>query len=896
MNHTFDFEQALARTRRLSRYARQLLDSGTEQLDAQLLGQPYTREAMREALAAAGNDPAALDVALRRLRQQVMLRVIARDLNGLAGLEEVVATVTALAEECLGAALALHDARLGAEYGVPRGGDGTAQQLHVVGMGKLGGGELNVSSDIDLIFLYPEEGDTDGAKSIANHEYFTRLARRLISSLAEITGEGFVFRVDTRLRPYGESGPLVGSFEMLEAYFFAQGREWERYAWVKARVLTGDSEAELNALSAPFVFRRHLDFSALESLRALHSQIRQEVQRRDIAENIKLGRGGIREIEFIVQVFQLIRGGRELALRARPTLAALPELARRRLLPPAAVAQLREAYVFLRNLEHRLQYLDDRQTQDLPDDEADRALVAEAMGFGEFSALETALEGHRDIVTRHFDAIFAGAETDAEADTDCTAVWLGTVAGEDAGRRLSAMGYADPAQAMERLSRLRGSGSYRRMSASGQARLDRLMPALIEVAAEQEKPDATLERTMGVIDSIGRRESYLALLNEYPQALAALARLAAASPWAAEYLSRQPMLLDELITAQPEQNPDWSRLAVELRQELEANAGNVERQMDLLRHFKHAQTFRLLTLDLAGALPLEKLSDHLSDLAGLVLQETLRTAWAGLRTRHRVSPRFAVIGYGKLGGKELGYASDLDIIFLYDDADDAATEVYARLAQRINTWLTSATPAGVLYETDLRLRPNGAAGLLVSPLEAFREYQANQAWVWEHQALTRARAVAGDTGVGSAFEAIREQVLRMPRDRARLKAEVAAMRQKMRDGHPNASGLFDLKHDPGGLVDVEFSVQYLVLAYACDHPELTGNIGNLALLRLAAGLGLIPEALSDDAQAAYREFRRLQHALRLQGERYARLPKEQVEAHTRAAVALRDWVFSGDRV
>lgn len=896
MNDSSTIGSVIERTRRLSRYARQLLDAGACELQADTLNRAFSREEMRAALAQPVADTADLHARLRRLRQQVMLRLIARDLSGLADLDEVVGSVTALAEETLGLALDFHNAALAAEYGVPHGSDGSVQRLHVIGMGKLGGRELNVSSDIDLIFLYPEEGETDGAKKISNHEFFTRLARKLIAAISEASADGFVFRVDTRLRPYGESGPLVGSFDMLEDYFYAQGREWERYAWVKARVVIGDREEALMALSAPFVFRRHLDFSALESLRALHNQIRQEVLRRDIADNIKLGRGGIREIEFVIQVFQLIRGGDEPALRVRPALQALSLLGLRRLLPDSAVQELRAAYIFLRNLEHRLQYLDDRQTQDIPENDADRALIAEAMGFADYAGFDLELERHRVAVTRHFDAIFAGPTAQDETDRACSDVWLGAMADADAAGTLHKLGYRDSENVVQQLARLRAGTRYRRMSASGQARLDRLMPAVIEVAAECSDPNATLERMTAVIDSIGRRESYLALLLEYPQALAALARLSSASPWAADYLARQPVLLDELIAPQKNEAPEWARLRGELRAELDASAGNTERQMDLMRQFKHEQTFRLLTLDLAGLLALETLSDRLSDLATLLLEETLRNVWAGLRTRHRDQPQFAIIGYGKLGGKELGYASDLDIIFLYEDEHESAAEVYARLAQRINTWLTSVTAAGTLYETDLRLRPNGVSGLLVSPTDAFRDYQLNKAWVWEHQALTRARAVTGVPEIGSAFERLRCEVLCMKRDRVELKREVAAMRQKMRDGHPNQSGLFDLKHDAGGIVDVEFAVQYLVLAYACDHPDLTGNIGNLALLRLAASLQLIPQELAEHTHDAYREFRRLQHALRLQGERYARMPIDGVSRHTAAVSEFWNWVFDGSRV
>ncbi len=887
-------DPALSRAVRLSRYARQLVESGNCATDLRDFEHPYDREEMRAALSAAPADPTELARRLRQLRKAVMLRLIVRDLSGRADLKEVVATASALAEEAVNTALDFHERALSREFGQPRGVSGP-QRLQVIAMGKLGGAELNVSSDIDLIFAYPEEGETDGSRRIANHEFFVRLARSLISALAEITADGFVFRVDTRLRPYGDSGPLVTGFDMLEEYFYTQGREWERYAWVKARLIAGGREDALMALCTPFVYRRHLDFSALESLRALHGQIRREVARRDIADNIKLGPGGIREIEFLVQVFQLIRGGSEPALRVRPTLGALERLDGRGLLPADAVAELRAAYLFLRNLEHRLQYLDDQQTQTLPDGDEDRGLVAEAMGFPGYDSFARALAGHRAAVSRHFEAIFAGGNGEVDAGA-CSEIWLQTLEPQEAVARLQALSYQHAGDSARRLADLRSSARYRRMSASGQARLDRLIPVLIETAARLEHPDATLARMLQVVESIGRRESYLALLLEYPKALAALARLVAASPWAAEYLARQPMLLDEMITETDRADPDWSMLRAELRSAMQEHAANTERQMDLLRHFKHVQTLRLLTRDLAGELPLEKLSDHLSDLACVLLQEVLREAWRGLRTRHRDEPEFAVIGYGKLGGKELGYASDLDIIFLYDDDHEAAPEVYARLAQRINSWLTSGTSAGLLYETDLRLRPNGVAGLLVSQVDALRDYQFKHAWVWEHQALTRARFVAGHSAVGAQFEAVRDRVLRLPRERARLKQDVAEMRRKMRDGHPNPSGLFDLKHDSGGIIDVEFVVQYLVLGYAADHPALTGNIGNLALLKLAATLDLIPLPLADAAHAAYRHFRGQQHALRLQGEKYARLAREEVAGYARAVIELWDWVFEGSRV
>jgi glutamate-ammonia-ligase adenylyltransferase len=834
-------------------------------------------------------DDAALSRALRLLRQEIMLRLIVRDLNGLADLAEVMQTTTTLAEVAIAAALEYVHADLSQQYGVPRGAGGRRQQLHVVGMGKLGGGELNVSSDIDLILLYPEDGDTDGARPLTNHEYFTRVARRMIGALAELTEHGYVFRVDTRLRPYGDSGPLVMSFDMLENYLITQGREWERYAWIKGRALTGDRGDEVMELVRPFVFRRHLDFSAFSSMRELHEQVRREVARRDIADNIKLGPGGIREIEFIVQVFQLIRGGPDALLRAKPTLEVLRLLLDRRLLPQAAVAELEGAYVFLRNLEHRLQYADDQQTHRLPQRDEDRLAIAEQMGYDTYPPFAEALDAHRAHVSRHFGEIFADS---SRSQHPLAPLWQDAESADATMEQLTALGFRRAHDLQQRLFAMRRSGRYREMPAVSQRRLDRLIPLTIAVARSHADPDATLERVLQLLESVSRRESYLALLEQYPDALGHVAELMSASPWVAQYLTQHPILLDELLDQRTlYAAPDWPQLTAVLRRDLDAAEGDVEQQMDVLRHFKQTQTIRLVAQDLAGTLPLETLSDHLSDLACVLLREVTRLAWSYLRQRHRPEPAFGIVAYGKLGGKELGYASDLDLVFLYDDPAPEAPENYARLAQRINHWLTSMTAAGILYETDLRLRPDGVSGLLVSPLASFHDYQLKNAWVWEHQALTRARFVAGDAAIGQAFEALRIAVLRAPRDLHSLREEIRAMRGKMLDGHPNRTPLFDLKHDPGGIIDLEFVVQYLVLGHSHEHAGLTGNIGNLALLKLAARLGLIPEAQALAAHAAYRRFRELQHVLRLQGERYARVPPRDVREESAAVRALWSTVF-----
>jgi len=671
---------------------------------------------------------------------------------------------------------------------------------------------------------------------------------------------------------------------MLEDYLVAQGRPWERYAWIKARPLTGERHDELEAIVRPFVFRKYLDFGAFAAIRDLHVQIRREVARRDMAHNVKLGPGGIREIEFTAQVFQLIRGGQIAALQKRPTLTVLAELVKSGLMTADALQELAAAYDFLRRLEHRIQYLDDAQTQMLPDDAESQAMLAEAMNVVDYAALLAALDRHRNKVTRHFEQMFSAPQTDQESHP-LTAVCCGTTDAATTHALLENAGYDDPARVLATLDALRQHAA--RLPESTQLRLNSLLPPALEIIGSQPDPHVTLERFVALVQSVSRRATYLALLAEYPAALRQLVRLLAASPWAAQMITRQPQLLDELIAPQHLMSvPDWTQLAAQLHDELDAHPGDTEAQMDALRRFKQVQTLRLLAQDVAGRLTLEALSDHLSYLADTLLNETLVRCWAGLKTRHRDTPRFAIVGYGKLGGKELGYASDLDLVFLYDDPDERAQEIYARLAQRINAWLGTLTPAGMLYEADLRLRPDGASGLLVSSTEAFRDYQLHHAWVWEHQALTRARFVCGDVTIGETFESLRREVLSMRRDAAKLRDEVIAMRERMHAGHVNDSVLFDLKHDSGGIVDVEFCVQYLVLRDCHRHPELADNVGNIALLQRVGAAGLIRADIAEAAADAYRELRRRQHVIKLSGAEFARVPAAAVENVRDAVTAL----------
>src|SRR5262245_36693408 len=825
-----------------SRYAAHLLAARPELASEIADPLPFTRAEMEAALQGVGDEKgdneAALMRRLRRLRQRVLLRVMARDLAGRASLEEVCSTMSELAELSIGAAL-------------------QEKELIVVAMGKLGGRELNVSSDIDLVLVHP-----GGLEAQLRYE---DAGRRLIRVLSAVTEDGFVFRVDMRLRPYGDSGPLACSFDFLETYFITQGREWERYAWIKARALSGARQDELARLVRPFVFRKYLDYATLGAMRQLHAEVRRDVARRELADHVKLGPGGIREIEFVVQALQLARAGRDPELTARPTLKVLALLGERNLLPARAVEELGAAYVFLRNVEHRLQYLDDAQRHDLPQDAEDQARLARMSGFSNWGDFRETLEKHRQAVSRHFDAVFAESKQEAE-----------------------------PWPEHPRLAALRSSQRYAALPDESRRRLDALVPRLARATRAAPDPESALVRSMDLVEAIASRAAYLALLAEHPQALERVVRIVGASSWAAEFITRHPVLLDELLDDRVLYAPlDLQAFSRQLRAQLAAHADDRERRMVLLRELHQGQVFRLLAQDLAGLLTVERLADYLSALADLVLEITIELAWEELPRRHRAeAPRFAVIAYGKLGGKELGYASDLDIVFLYEDEHEQAAEVYARLVLRLQSWITTRTSAGVLFETDLELRPSGASGLMVSPVEAFERYQENDAWVWEHQALTRARYSAGDGAVGSAFESIRERILRRKREPRELAASIVEMRAKLDAAHPNRSGLFDLKHDRGGMVDVEFAVQYLVLAFSQRSPQLTKNLGNIALLGMAAELGLIPAELAERVREAYREFRRRQHALRLNGAQYARVAASEVAQHVGAVQELWQLIFS----
>ena len=809
---------------------------------------------------------------LRILRRHVLAQIMTRDMARLSDLAEVTRTITEFADFAVNTALSFSYQYYTDMYGTPIGHYTQQPQfLSVVAMGKAGGFELNVSSDIDLIFIYPEKGSTNGKRERTNQEFFTKVGQKVIALLDEITADGQVFRVDMRLRPDGDSGALVCSETALEQYLVTQGREWERYAWCKGRVVTPYPN-DIQAIVRPFVFRKYLDYNAYQAMRDLHRQIRQEVQKRGMTENVKLGAGGIREVEFIAQIFQMIRGGQNRTLQLKGTQETLHKLAELTILPYEVVDKLLSAYVFLRDVEHRLQYWDDQQTQMLPENESQQNLLAQSMGFADWQAFSGCLNEHRTFVNQVFNDVL-GAESANDESHELADIWHNLP--DDSNmvmQKLADLGFQAAHELTEKLIQLKQSNKYRQLSTQAQHRLDNLIPRVVEVAAAGENIDATLLRLLGFLESVSRRSSYLAFLQQHSAPLKKVADLMSQSAWLAEYLRLHPILLDELLAAQLMQPIDWEQVSRELSGSLNACGDDTEEKMDVLRHFQHAQIFHLTVQDLAGMWTVEALSDELSHLADAVLMHTLQHTWQNVPKRHLDSPKFAIIAYGKLGGKELGYASDLDLVYLYDDDFSEAVDIYSKLSRRLTTWLSGSTGAGMLYDVDLRLRPNGDAGFLAHSVAAFEKYQHEQAWTWEHQALTRARFICGDTQIGAKFENIRREILTQSRDKSKLKQEIIGMREKMFATHPPVDD--NVKYARGGVVDVEFIVQYLVLSQSQYEPKLLENYGNIALLKIAAECGLIDKNLAENCATAYRHYRQIQHNKNLRDWKRAEVNEE----------------------
>ncbi|MEN9538001.1 MAG: hypothetical protein RLZZ126_236 [Pseudomonadota bacterium] len=877
-----------------SRYAQRVRRRYEAQMALLAPGVP-TRDSMASVYAVLLKSAADWASALRVTRHLVMERLIRLDVTTQAGLHDVCAAVTDLAEFAVQTALDESAALLDATHGAPCNAEGQRTPFWVVGMGKLGGRELNVSSDIDLIYVYGDDGQTtgraDGTGRIGNQEYFARMARHLQRGLAEVTADGFVFRLDLALRPNGNSGPPAVSLDALEEYFQVQGREWERFAWLKARALTDAAPQvvqRLRRVVVPFVFRRYLDYGMLDGLRGLHQQIRQTAEAAGVlggqrGQNVKLGRGGIREIEFFVQLMQVVRGGQFPELRTRPTLAALQRIRDASLASPEVTARLAAAYTFLRNVEHRIQYLDDEQTHSLPPAGPDLDWIARTMGCADTGAFVRQLQDHCDLVAREFEGLLAASGSSGKPSQDPSAADGPT--------------QAFRVQAQTLLER----PLCQMLREAPRRRLDALIASTDALLAAGEVSELAGIRFLSWVEQLLRRDSYLALLVERPQVLLRVLRVLQASRWSARYLTQHPGVIDEL--AHPEmlaETPSAAKLAQDLAQRKrslqKSDEDGEEALLRLLRQAHHAETFRTLVRDVEGHITVEQVADELSALADTLLQTATQWCWEKLRQRHREDARIGIVAYGKLGGKELGYGSDLDIVFLYDDDDPRAPEAYAALARKLIQWLTLKTQDGDLYEIDTALRPNGSSGLLVSTLDSFEAYQlqrgSNTAWTWEHQAMTRARFLFGPSGMGERFDQIRYAVLTAERSTAALGPEIAAMRERVRAAHAVPAGQFDVKHSVGAMMDVEFIVQQLVLAHSRSHPALIPNLGNIALLQIAGDSACIPADMALAAANAYREFRALQHRARLdESPALADLQDENIRLHREAVTLLWSRVF-----
>ncbi len=912
-----------------SRFVQRIRRRYPAHLDLIPAGLPNTR-AMAHAFEALRQDGLDVNAALRLTRHLVLERLTALDCEHGLALSLVTTAMTELAEFALETASQASLRTLDDLHGHPMAADGTDCAWWILGMGKLGARELNVSSDIDLIYVYDQEGQTRGnalgRNQVSNHEYFAKAVRMISQLLSETTEHGLVFRVDLALRPNGNSGPPAVSLDALEAYFQVQGREWERFAWLKSRVIApkqhlqdGSAQA-LRALVIPFVFRRYLDYSVFDALRTLHRQIRDHAAMRSSGRperynDVKLGRGGIREIEFIVQLLQVVRGGQFPELRTRPTLKALQRLIRSGLMPEETAQGLASAYEFLRRLEHRIQYLDDQQTHILPTQRDDLTWIAHSLGLPDSAALQLQLDQHRELVAKEFDVLLGAESAPADRETG-----LAEGKGADATPGWQTLIDKLPQRLRERLMALR---EQPRVLALREKSLDRLLRLLARTAQWLVEGAVTEEATLRWLEWIEpllRRESYLALLLERPLVHERLVRLLGTARWPARYLLLHPGVIDELASRtmlQERFEPAEFESELEQRRQALKAAGDADEEslLNMLRRAHHAEVFRTLARDVEGKLSVEQVADDLSALADAVLRVATRWCWADLKKRHRELPQFAIIGYGKLGGKELGYGSDLDIVFVYDDVDESAPEIYAALVRKLITCLTVKTGEGDVYEIDTALRPNGNSGLLVTSFEAYANYQqqrgSNTAWTWEHQAMTRARFVLGDddlagvqsggvkgptddappaAGLRQRFDSVRQSVICAERDPEALRREIMDMRLKVRTAHPVPAERFDLKHSPGGMVDVEFAVQFLVLAHAAQHPALTANAGNIALLHLAESCGLLSAGIGSAAASAYRELRRLQHRARL-NEEATQLDADALHLERAAVLALWRAVF-----
>lgn len=850
---------------------------------------------------APGDQEGTLKRLLRQYQQRQMLRIIWRDVCTLADVKEVCADISSLADAQLDNALQVLHGWCVRQWGEPVGArSAQVQHMVVIGMGKLGAHELNLSSDIDLIFAFPEGGETrrEQGEPLVNQQFFMRLGQRLIDALDTVTSDGFVYRVDMRLRPYGSEGALVCSFDAMENYYQSQGRDWERYALIKGRIVAGDMAQghELLQRLRPFVYRRYLDFSAFESLRSMKMQINKQVRRKGLSMDIKLGPGGIREVEFIVQALQLVHGGRDRRLQEASLYKAMDVLASNQYLPSQTVAELRDAYAFLRSLEHKLQGLANKQTQMLVTDAIEQQRVALAMGHADWQAMLEELDLHRTRVRQHFAEVIHAEDDDKPAalaleDTDWGSLWREEMSRSAAQAFLAGHGFENAEGTTARIESFRREKSFLVLPAESRQRFEKFMPVLLQAVSHSGTPSLAFERVLQLIGAVSRRTAYLVLLLENAHALREVVQLCTASPFVTEFLSKHPVLLDELLDGIDEP-PGKAVLQEELAQQLlRIDPDNFEEQMETLRYFKQSHTLQVAAAQISGRLTVMKVSDYLTFTAEAILEQVLALSWQFLVRKHGYPVNkqgrhgemdFVVIGYGKLGGIELSYISDLDLVFLHDGALEHDTHVaqgqrsinsrefYTRLAQRVITMLGTYTVSGKLYEVDMRLRPSGESGLLVSSMEAFASYERDEAWTWEHQALVRARAVAGSKALQSEFDRLRALTLGKRRDRAALAHEVTAMRQRMRDEFAKKPAAerdklsFIIKHGRGGIVDIEFMVQYLVLAHGAEHPALLTWPDNVRILETAHACALLTDAQFRLLTDAYLSLRSALHQFALE--------------------------------
>ena len=892
-----DVEDQLQRVVAVSEFAANVLLRDWEYWQSRLqqLALPPDPEVLNEFAGDLAASEAGIDEVksrLRRFRHRFMLQILWREVAGTAELAETLGALSALADRLLAAAAGYAERQLEERFGRFRDGEGAVVPLVVLAMGKLGGGELNFSSDIDIVFLYPADGESDGARKLSGQQFFTRFSQSIVSLLDERTADGFVFRVDTRLRPFGDSGPPVTSFAALESYLLQHGRDWERYAYIKARIVGQPPPAAVadelfRNLVVPFVYRRYLDYGVIESLREMHALIAAEVQRRDLADNVKLGPGGIREIEFIVQSMQLVRGGNREELQQPSLLRVLPKLEGSRGLERGAVMRLQQAYVFLRRLENFIQAMRDQQAHDLPGDDVDRDRLCVAMGYPDWESLTRDLDRHRRNVTREFEAIAfrdGDAGTESELEQRFAALWKSGASQEQWTAGFS--GQRDADALAERLAAFQHAPSTLKIDAIAQERLARFMPRLLALVVRRDEPRLALERTLSVVNRILRRSAYVSLLNENRLATGRLVQLCESSSYVAAQIARYPALLDELLEPRIEtERIEKAEFETELGNRLaHLQESDTEARMEALAQFQRANLFRIAVADFSGGLPIMKVSDSLTFLAEAVVDFALESAWLDLTGKHgaphyeidgeRHAAGFGVIGYGKLGGLELSYGSDLDLVFLHDskgsrqmtDGEKPLDNAmfFSRLVRRLVHFLTTQTSSGVMYEVDTRLRPEGRKGVLVTSTDAFERYQEENAWTWEHQALLRARPVAGAVAVAREFERIRAQTL-MSRIRLdTLRDDVVSMRARMRrELDRSETGRFDLKHGRGGIGDIEFIVQYLVLRNARKYPAVIRFSDNIRQIAALASAGRLDVQTAARLQNAYREFRRRLHHLSL---------------------------------